>query len=77
MEQGGVGGIKQPAVTCADPPCLEELSVGLADAFHLLLIILGGLIFIVTNTCILFCLENLDAEQVKMLLPPLWQQKDS
>ena len=72
-----MGGLKQPAVTCADPPWLGELTVGLANAFHLLLIILGVLIFIVTNTCILFCLENLDAEQVKMLLSPLWQQKDS
>lgn len=32
--------------------------------------------FMLINTCVLFCLANLDAEQVKML-SPLWQQKDS
>lgn len=71
-----MAGIQQPSDTCPDPLRLGELTVVLANAFHLLVIILGVLIFIVINTCILFCLENLDAEQVKML-SPLGQPKDS
>lgn len=70
-----MAGIQQPSVTYPDPLKLGELTVVLANAFHFLVIILGVLMFIVINTCILFCLENLDAEQVKM--SPLWQQKDS
>lgn len=50
--------------------------VVLENPFHLFVRILGVLMFMVINTSILFCLANLDAEQVKML-SPLWQQKDS
>lgn len=71
-----MAGIQQPSVTCPDPLRLGELTVVLDNVFHLLVILLGMLMFRLINTCILFCLANLAAEQVKML-SSLWQQKDS
>lgn len=69
-----MAGIQQPSVTCPDPLRLGELTLVLGNAFHLLAVILA--VLMVLNTCILLCLANLDAEQVKMLCPVL-QQKDS
>lgn len=57
-----MAGIQQPSVTCPDALRERELTVVLDNAFHLV-IILGVLMFMVINTCILFCLANLDAEQ--------------
>lgn len=69
-----MAGIQQPSVTCPDPLRLGELTLVLDNAFHLLAVILA--VLMVLNTCILLCLANLDAEQVKILYPVL-QQKDS